>query len=234
MVVPTSSRNGKPGSNSAPFRESPSCHRSQSSGAFLYPWAQRGASSPSWSATAPRPSRSRPKISVAQPVEAEIRAEHIARNTGESEPGRYDGHRNYIRLKISALLASLAGRLSEVGEEDWELAGVFMDASDSVRDWCLEQIAAEARERESAQNAAAGRRVAVEETRRIESTHAVKRVAKLLAHACESEPKQRGELTRAVASRDRGKLPAALEFACGRGWIVPRDGKWHAGEAVDK
>lgn len=59
------------------------------------------------------------------------------RNTGKGDP--MDGHRNLLRLKVSAALGILEGRTS-ITEEDWYLADVFLKHSDAQRERCMKAL----------------------------------------------------------------------------------------------
>lgn len=84
-----------------------------------------------------------PEVAVERTLD--MREQHIR---GEGNP--LDGHANLTRLKVAAALAILDGH-TEVSDEDWELSGMVMAKSDSMRDAITVELKAEARERNTAQ-----------------------------------------------------------------------------------
>jgi len=161
-------------------------------------------------------------VPVCDTAQHVIDVQRLARLRGDGDA--LDGHSLLARLKVAAALALLDRRVG-VTEEDWELAGAVMAVSDATREWVRRAVAAEAADRNrKAGVAEAERRVVVEE--RVEDA-AVKRVCNVvlrrLRRADESPWVPRGELTRAVASRDRLHLPEALERLLEAGQIEVED-----------
>lgn len=139
---------------------------------------------------------------------AAIRAAHVARMRGEGHA--LDGHALLTRTKLAAVLAVIEGRL-EVDLDDWRIAGRIMRLSDATRAHIEGRLAA-ATERE---NVSRGRRegaraaaAADEQASRHEARVAARLRARLKAAGAEGLT--RGELNRALASRDREHLDGAL------------------------
>ena len=150
----------------------------------------------------------------------QIRLDDRARATGELQLPLLDSHKPLTLVKISTLLAILDNRV-HVTAEDWQLAEVIWATSCELRDALIEygtrQAADEAEKRTvahvdrevRAHNAkAAGDR----------TLERVGRRAAVLVH--EAEGMSRGALNRAIAYRDRDRLPGALDYAEAKGWIV--------------
>lgn len=79
-------------------------------------------------------------------VAAEIHDRGVARTRGEIIVDQLDAHRDLSRLKVAGLLAILAGRTS-IDADDWHLAGMVMETSDTVRAgiiWAAQHRAREA------------------------------------------------------------------------------------------
>lgn len=89
----------------------------------------------------PAHSHGRRPVRVARTVAAEIRQHHRAKHVGEWDPGRYDAHRDLVRLKVAALLGCLRTGLPEASRSDWELAGTVLGTSDRIRGWMLHAVA---------------------------------------------------------------------------------------------
>jgi hypothetical protein len=162
----------------------------------------------------------------------EVRQDHADRQSGRVISAALDAHRNLNRLKVAALLGILDGRL-DVSAEDWALAGMVMDTSDSVRASIL-QSAATARRHESEMRArTAGRQaVVVEDALSDARAAAVERVALGLIRraARDGVPVTKRDLRHAVAGKDRQYFEDALDLALEAGWLVLRDDLYMAAD----
>lgn len=152
--------------------------------------------------------------------------EDLDRARGHAEEGDpLDAHKPLMLIKVSSLLAVLAGRL-HVTVEDWALAGQVWDASCGTRDaivsYSARQRAAEAEKRTTARIIEEVRvdqaKVDAEATR---ADKAVQRVARRLGVYVHAEgqmvkKKARGQ----VAGRDRKYMDDALAYAVLREWIT--------------
>jgi hypothetical protein len=85
-----------------------------------------------------------------------IRADRLARATGQVEEDPMQAHGNLLRLKMAALLAQLDGRSSI--DQDWQLAGMMLDCSNAVRADVQSQARAAQLDAEHETNSALGRR----------------------------------------------------------------------------
>lgn len=71
-------------------------------------------------------------------VLTEVRERALAIQRGALVLDALDAHRDQNRIKEAAMLAILAGRL-RITVSDWQLAGMILDASDSVRRWIIDR-----------------------------------------------------------------------------------------------
>jgi len=163
-------------------------------------------------------------LTVAEPIRSEIIARRREVLTGQRIPDPYDAHRDLNRLKVAGLLALLEQR-THVGTDDWELAGMVLDASDGVRSWVLaSHRAAEARD-EAERLTRAAARARAEEAARRRDTDDVVRIARVIERAVTKHgPTTRGRLRAAVKSGpDRERFDDALAHAEAQGWIEQDD-----------
>lgn len=178
-------------------------------------------------------------IAVTGSVEEEIRARHRGKHLGEWDPGRYDSHRDLLRLKVAALLGRLSGRQRlEVTTETWKLAGMVLDTSDSVRDSIVADIAESESRTEKRGDVRAARRTVAVTTAELDTVEArsVERVANVLGRACSKSPGLTTDrLIKKTASRDRHLADLALKRAESLGLLTRNDdGLWHpAGDDID-
>jgi hypothetical protein len=161
-----------------------------------------------------------------------IVAAHLARTRGE-EDETLNGHALLTRLKVAAALALLQGR-PDVVSEDWELSEVIMTVSDRTRGSVVESLAQENRQRTKAQaEAEATKTIVVDE--RLEEHH-LRRVGRLLSRKLAAGSMTHIELRRALASRDRGYLEAALDHLLAAGVIaseeLTHDAAGHGGKGT--
>lgn len=170
-------------------------------------------------------------VSVPAAVTAELDAALLAVGTGSITPPELDSQRIAMMLRFGGLLALLAGRF-EVTPEDWQLAGSLWAVSAAVRDALVDRAAERA---EHVRDAADGH-YAVKQARAAAAVNgvdkAVERVARRLALRVRNDDGLTlGEARRALASRDRHLLDAAIDYAAVRGWIEPGEGKLSAGDS---
>lgn len=162
----------------------------------------------------------RPKISFAGEILREIREDDWLRATGATALPRLDSHKPLMRVKVAALLAILGNRL-DVTAEDWQLSLVVWETSAALRDSLLEYGA-----RQLAQEAEKKAKAHVEREVRAHKAKAaldrdIERIARRAAmRVHDQEGMTRPKLTKAIAHRDRDRLPAALDFAEARGWVA--------------
>jgi hypothetical protein len=86
-------------------------------------------------------------LKIPDRVETLIRTERVKTMRGQQE--HLDGHAVFIREKFAFALALLDGR-DQLGEADWDLAGIAMRVSDHTRQWVMAQLV-EADEQEATQ-----------------------------------------------------------------------------------
>ncbi len=144
-----------------------------------------------------------------------------------------DAHADLLRLKVAALLAVIDDRL-DVSTEDWELAGMVMTASRSVRTLVLETAKLDARRKEDAATARAVRReVAIVGTVEARALDRAARAIGKRAHRDPGDVLVRSKFTAAIASRDRSLVTVddAIAEAERLGWIVEQGAGWTAGKA---
>lgn len=156
------------------------------------------------------------KVDVCETARHTIKEARRARNRGDGEA--LDGHALLAQLKTAAALGILDGRYS-VTDHDWSLAEVIARKSAATRAAVQRTLAVKAAEVNYGRaKAEAERAVHVEESL---VDAAVKRVCgtvvRRLRRAGDWTP--RGELSRAVAGRDRQYLEAALERLVDAGQI---------------
>lgn len=144
------------------------------------------------------------------------------RGTGDA----LDGHALLARLKVAAALALLHGR-AEVREDDWDLGGVVMRASDRVRAQVVEQLARDAAENNRRRGEAEGERAAV--AAEVVDREAARRVAgRIVRHLSAAGGRaSHSELRRKCAARDRGYFDAATDALLTAGRIVAEAADQH-------
>ncbi|MFJ9474730.1 hypothetical protein ACIRRI_06900 [Streptomyces mirabilis] len=161
------------------------------------------------------------QITFADTIRKELRVEDRARVTGETIPAPLDSHRPLTLVKTSVLLAVLENR-ANVTAADWELAKIVWDTSCRVRDALVEE-AARQRSQEEEQRTKQHVDRAVRAHKAVTSTERnVVRVARRVStRVHESGGMTLGAVRKDLASRDRGCLTDALDFAEAQGWIDP-------------
>lgn len=131
-----------------------------------------------------------------------------------------DGHALLNRVKIAAAVALMEDRY-DITDDDWNLAGDIQAISDRARAWVQRRLAAE-QEKEGDKRATARAKEAVVVDRSVSDAR-IGRVARVIARAVHRAGDcglSRGVTESKVASRDRGDVDAAIEFAIAAGWIV--------------
>ncbi|MEI5036019.1 hypothetical protein RB201_35520 [Streptomyces sp. S1A(2023)] len=127
-------------------------------------------------------------ISFDQAIKDELRAADLAKVRGEvsaAELNPLDSHAPLMRVKLSSLLALLAGR-RHVNAEDWQLGTLLWESSCATRDAVLEYSAAQRRaEQEKRTMARIEEEVRVDHAKQVadgaRADHAVERLATRLA-----------------------------------------------------
>ncbi|MGO2111929.1 MAG: hypothetical protein ACTH31_09970 [Pseudoclavibacter sp.] len=140
-------------------------------------------------------------------VTKEIRANRIRVLNGSGET--LNGHLMLTRLKVAAGLAILNGR-TDIELDDWDLAGMVIDHSNSTRAFCvraIRDIELEDAQRKGENRAHADHAAST----RTAKLSAVERIANNIAARLEDgQTWTRGELARAQAGRDRAYVDESL------------------------
>jgi hypothetical protein len=155
---------------------------------------------------------------VAESIQAEIRATHLAKNRGVSTVDPMDSHRGLHRLKIAAIFAYWDSTL-DISEDHWALAGQVLDTSDAVRGLAQKAVRLREARSEAAYSTKLGARQAIAND--YAQTHSIDQVARRLAGIVRHAP---GILTpgkaRVKLSRpQRRYFDDALEYGLAHGWI---------------
>jgi len=172
----------------------------------------------------------RRELDVHPDVVREIRWHRHQINTGAVTPGRYDGHRNLVKLKAAAVLGLLDDRLT-VTPDDWALAGQIVDASDAMRDSMWTSIHDAQTRKDTAWNQRHAARAAAEEGARIGVTTNVLRISRgigrRIAKLDPGDTLTRSELRKSLASADRSWFEEAVAHAEAQGWLTTHDDGRH-------
>lgn len=129
------------------------------------------------------------------------------------QAGALDGHALQTRLKVAAGLGLLNGR-AEASLDDWELAGMVMDLSDSTRARVQNEIADDGAKRTKSQGTAEGfKESAKADVLAAAEDRAVQRVAANLLKKLSDVPAgiAGGALIRTLRSSDRKYFAAAMD-----------------------
>ncbi len=172
-------------------------------------------------------------FTVADVIATEVVAEDRERVRGSTFAVSLDGHATLLRLKVAALLAVLDGR-TDVDVDDWRLAGQIGAVSRAVRQSIVEYNWQQSRQRDDAANAKAARReVVVADTTARDALMRAARSVAAKAHKSPEDVLKRGDVMRAMASRDRQLVTsdAVIDEAVVRKWLTPHGDGWRAGEA---
>lgn len=186
-------------------------------------------------------------ITFAEEILDELYDTEHAKNTGSLPAGHwlmdetgaldpFKSQHTVMKVKVSALFALLESR-RRVTAEDWAVAQVYLDTSDTVRRY-LQALA-----RDAAGKARAAQMAAEAEAEHYRA-HARASVAAALDLTAERRLAVRvalwvheggealtvGAIRKRAASRDRGMVEAAIEIGRESGWLTAGDdGRWYAG-----
>lgn len=161
-------------------------------------------------------------------VLAEVRANALSCQRGESQLDAMDAHSDLLRLKLAGLLAILDERL-EIDLEDWQLATTIKATSDQVRASVEQAVQAEASAKEKETSTRLARRE-VEKTQAVSGWRTIE-CAKRIHQKVTADP---GVTARAVQQdlrRWREDFAEGLEHAIADGWVVV---KLEPGQGNDK
>ena len=172
-------------------------------------------------------------IKVTRSTVREIRQRHAGKHRGEWDPGRYDAHRDLLRLKVAALLGSLRTGTPVVSRDDWHLAGIVLDTSDLVRTRILDDIGAQQEQILAGRIDFARRRAGAEAEGRLGTEHEIVRCAGVLVRKAAKfeEGVTRKQLRESLASYDKTAwFEPALKHAEANDLLRQSDDgkRWHA------
>lgn len=190
---------------------------------------------PDW----PGPIRWSPPVHQAGPLDldptvaAEIRGRALARSRGEVIVDPLDAHRDLGRLKVSGLLALLAGR-TNIDADDWRLAGDIYDASDRVRTGIVNAARWRAQQAEQGSIRTHVRRAAaIDDDVATRSLDAMARAIGRHVHRgrC-AEGCGRRCVSRSTSGkhREHASIDDAIEEARRRGWVITDGDEIKVGE----
>ena len=169
------------------------------------------------------------EFDVAGSVVDEIDARALAAARGQAR-NPLDSHRDLVRLRLAACLGVLNGRQS-VSEDDWDLSGEVMAASDAVRGDVMARASMQAAEREAAHLSRQTAREAASE--RAAERRAVQSGARSLARKVwkDGGDVNRKVLSLAVASKHKkvAELDEMIDHAIGEEWIEATPNGWRKG-----
>lgn len=165
--------------------------------------------------------RSQTVIALCPALKSRIRADRKASRKDKPEP--LDGHRPTSLIKLSGLLAVLAGR-TEITEDDWSLALVMWGVSCAIRTALVKWSDGD-RKRKTAERTEArvNEAIAVKEAVARNSDGRMR-----LARRLHRIISQKGSMTPGALKKDLGRdkplFPGAYELANASGWLVEEDG----------
>lgn len=176
-------------------------------------------------------------VTFDQSIKDELRAADLAKVRGEvpaEELNPLDSHAPLMRVKLSSLLALLAGR-RHVNAEDWRLADMLWAASCATRDAVLEYSAAQRRaEQEKRTLARIEEEVRIDHAKQLAEDRRVDRAIEKLAlrisayvHA--NGPQPRKVLRGRAAGKEKRLMPDVYDYAVLREWLVEVDGRFAPG-----
>jgi hypothetical protein len=153
-------------------------------------------------------------------IRRELRERQHAKQTGRLEVPELDSHLELVRLKVAGCLALLDGRL-DVTKDDWQLAGMWTQASVAVRTALVAETARVSEEREADTTRKLVARTV--EMDRARATVPVLDLARKLADKVRAAGP--GGVTYKVlkdkASKpQRAIFPEAVDVAAAEGWIT--------------
>lgn len=124
-----------------------------------------------------------PKTTIVLPdhIQRELHAERLEVVRGNVTINPLDSHLAVLKVKTAALLSILDGRMGDVTDDDWHLAGAIIAVSCRFRDWIIDGHAAEAaREAEEKDQAKAASQLRVAATIRETLTQGAEELADTL------------------------------------------------------
>lgn len=159
------------------------------------------------------------QVTFADTIRKELRVEDRARVMGEVKPPPLDAHKPLSMVKVSVLIAVLDNR-PHVTADDWDLARMVWDTSCAVRDELVE-TAARQRAREEEQRTKQHVERSVRAHKAVSTAdRAVVRIGRRIAiRVHEAGGMTFGAVKKDLASRDRGFIEDALDYAEAQGWI---------------
>jgi len=173
-------------------------------------------------------------LTVPESVRREIRQRHNKVIRGEVTRPLLDSHRDLNRLKAAAALALIADpNAAGITEEDWQLAGEFMDVSDGVRDWVIATNKAEGQLEQKKKNLrAAGTAITIDNAQAENATRSAARSIARKVHKIEG-PVKRSILNQAIGGKYRPHttLDEVAEHATNEGWIIETPDGWLPGDS---
>lgn len=169
-------------------------------------------------------------MTVDSEIESEIEMKRHLILTEEVLPDAHDSHRELYRLKVAGLLAIIDGRLN-ISTEDWQLAGMVREASESIRDTHIELAEVEKRAIYKASTERAKERaIAVAEGVSVAETL---RCAKTIAGRVRRENPNGwtvSTLRKTLSTPQKAVYPEALDLAKSEGWAIEQIDHGQGGE----
>lgn len=156
----------------------------------------------------------------------DIRWRRMNRETGKD----LDAHANLTRLKVTAALAILDGRINPT-DDDWNLAAAVLAKSDATREECTKAMQQVAHEANINRGKAAGIH-AVAQNAIIEKAATARVSTNLTRHLDDGEWHSASELRRRIKHSDRSYVGDVLEQLRVLGQIEVRDHPTRPGEQV--
>jgi hypothetical protein len=155
-----------------------------------------------------------------------IDSARLARLRGQGDA--LDGHALFTRLKIAAALALFNGQ-ADVGEEDWQLAGVVMGVSDRTRELVADELrkAAQRENEARGQSEATRARIVRRSTEADSVTRTTQRILKVLGRS--KDWVTHSDLRRACGPGYRDYFDDAIETLGEGKRIEVRDIERHSG-----
>lgn len=176
-------------------------------------------------------------ITFDQVIKDELRVADLAKVRGQVSAGELnplDSHAPLMRVKLSSLLALLAGR-RHVNTDDWRLAGLLWDASCATRDAVLAYSAGLRRlEQEKRTKARIEEEVRVDHAKQladeVRTDRAVDKLAlRIAAYVHANGPLPRKALRSRAAGKEKRLLSDAYDYALVREWLIEADGRFAPG-----
>ncbi len=187
----------------------------------------------------PLPSPGRVEMGVSDAIRQAVDWAAWGQSSGTDEPlDDLDAHRDFIKLKLAALLAILESRRT-INEEDWQLAGMIWDNSCAVRSWVLKQVKADEQRREKSATAKAVDREAALQISRMTAADKMEKQrvegrARTLAqhvHRAGGGGMTENALKQKLASDVRPTFEPAIAIAIDRDWVIEKDGRYYPGNS---